>query len=122
MGLRTLLIDNHDSFTFNLFQLLAEVNGEEPVVVPHDPPRMPDLDAFDNVVISPGPGRPEVAEDFGICAEVIRRAVAEYLVQQGIDPERVFYKGYGKRQPLFSNGTEDGRRRNQRVEVKILRL
>ena len=50
------------------------------------------------------------------------RAVAEYLIQQGIDPERVFYKGYGKRQPLFSNGTEDGRRRNQRVEVKILRL
>ncbi|MCO6489449.1 MAG: OmpA family protein [Phaeodactylibacter sp.] len=50
------------------------------------------------------------------------RAVAEYLVQQGIDPERVFYKGYGKRKPLFSNATEDGRRRNQRVEVKILRL
>ncbi|MCO6477397.1 MAG: OmpA family protein, partial [Phaeodactylibacter sp.] len=50
------------------------------------------------------------------------RAVAEYLVQQGIDPERVFYKGYGKRKPLFSNATEDGRRRNQRVEIKILRL
>ena len=50
------------------------------------------------------------------------RAVAEYLVQQGIDPDRVFYKGYGKRKPLFSNGTEDGRRRNQRVEIKILRL
>ena len=40
----------------------------------------------------------------------------------GIDPDRVFYKGYGKRKPLFSNGTEDGRRRNQRVEIKILRL
>ncbi len=50
------------------------------------------------------------------------RAVAEYLVQRGIDPERVYYKGYGKRQPLFSNATEDGRRRNQRVEIKILRL
>ena len=50
------------------------------------------------------------------------RAVAEYLVQKGIEPSRVFYKGYGKRDPLFSNGTEDGRRRNQRVEIKILRL
>ncbi|MCB0580580.1 MAG: OmpA family protein, partial [Phaeodactylibacter sp.] len=50
------------------------------------------------------------------------RSVAEYLVQKGIAPERVFYKGYGKRKPLFSNATEDGRRRNQRVEVKILRL
>jgi outer membrane protein OmpA-like peptidoglycan-associated protein len=50
------------------------------------------------------------------------RAVAEHLVQKGIDPERVFYVGYGKRNPLFSNATEDGRRRNQRVEIKILRL
>jgi outer membrane protein OmpA-like peptidoglycan-associated protein len=50
------------------------------------------------------------------------RAVAEYLVQKGIDPERVYYQGYGKRNPLFSNATEDGRRRNQRVEIKILRL
>ncbi len=50
------------------------------------------------------------------------RAVAEYLVEKGIEPERVFYQGYGKRNPLFSNATEDGRRRNQRVEIKILRL
>ncbi|TXB61487.1 OmpA family protein [Phaeodactylibacter luteus] len=50
------------------------------------------------------------------------RAVAEFLVGKGIEAERVFYKGYGKRKPLFSNRTEDGRRRNQRVEIKILRL
>ncbi len=34
--MKTLLIDNYDSFTYNLFQLLAEVNGEEPVVVRND--------------------------------------------------------------------------------------
>ncbi len=50
------------------------------------------------------------------------KAVAEYLIGSGIDPARVAYKGYGKREPLFSNQTPDGRRRNQRVEIRVLRL
>ena len=50
------------------------------------------------------------------------KAAALYIVQQGIDPQRVVYKGYGKREPKYSNATVDGRRKNQRVEVKILRL
>jgi para-aminobenzoate synthetase len=71
----TLLIDNHDSFTYNLFQLLAEVNGREPIVVRNDEARWEELEAlhFDNVVISPGPGRPEEPADFGVCAEAISR-------------------------------------------------
>jgi para-aminobenzoate synthetase len=73
--MQTLLIDNHDSFTYNLFQLLAEVNGCEPIVVRNDERAWDELERlrFDNVVISPGPGRPDVESDFGICAEVIRR-------------------------------------------------
>ncbi|MBE4695388.1 aminodeoxychorismate synthase component I [Brevibacterium casei] len=73
--IRTLLIDNADSFTFNLFHLLAEVNGCEPVVVPNDWAEysLAALDDFDNVVISPGPGTPEEPADFGICADVIAR-------------------------------------------------
>ncbi|HYH54602.1 MAG TPA: aminodeoxychorismate/anthranilate synthase component II [Solirubrobacterales bacterium] len=72
--MRTLLIDNYDSFTYNLFQLLAEVNGCEPVVVRNDEASWAELERLecDNVVISPGPGRPEREEDFGVCAEVIR--------------------------------------------------
>ena len=34
--MKTLLIDNYDSFTYNLFQLLAEANGDEPIVVRND--------------------------------------------------------------------------------------
>jgi para-aminobenzoate synthetase len=71
---KTLLIDNHDSFTYNLFQLLAEVNGEEPLVVRNDEAAWSELEPlrFDNLVISPGPGRPEREADFGVCAEAIR--------------------------------------------------
>ncbi|HMI81767.1 MAG TPA: aminodeoxychorismate synthase component I [Solirubrobacterales bacterium] len=73
--MQTLLIDNYDSFTYNLFQLLAEVNGREPIVVRNDEASWAELERldFDNVVISPGPGRPQEAGDFGVCTEAIRR-------------------------------------------------
>lgn len=72
--MRTLIIDNYDSYTFNLYQIIAQVNQELPLVVRNDQVDWNDLTqlAFDNVVISPGPGRPEKAEDFGICQQVIQ--------------------------------------------------
>ncbi|WP_405135429.1 aminodeoxychorismate synthase [Nocardia sp. NBC_01388] len=72
--MRTLLIDNYDSFTYNLYQLISEVNGVEPVVVRNDEAAelsALDLESFDNIVISPGPGRPDIPRDFGISAAVI---------------------------------------------------
>lgn len=72
--MHTLLIDNYDSFTYNLYQLISEVNGVEPTVVRNDEVDDPDrlgLHRFDNVVVSPGPGRPDVARDVGISAAVI---------------------------------------------------
>ncbi len=62
--IKTLLIDNYDSYTFNLFQYLAEVNGEEPDVIYNnqcDANRiLQDINGgkYDNIVISPGPGLP----------------------------------------------------------------
>lgn len=71
--MRVLLIDNHDSFTFNLYHLLAEVNGIEPTVVRNDAMTLDDLDVdrFDAAVISPGPGRPDRPRDVGLSADVI---------------------------------------------------
>ncbi len=69
---RTLLIDNYDSFTYNLVDLVTAVNGLPPVVVTNDVAwESIDFSAFDNVVISPGPGHPGVPRDFGIAARVI---------------------------------------------------
>ncbi len=50
------------------------------------------------------------------------RNVAEYLVNKGIDRNRISYKGYGKRNPIASNKTSAGRKKNQRVEMKILSI
>ncbi|WP_028049555.1 aminodeoxychorismate synthase component I [Cellulomonas sp. URHD0024] len=69
---RVLIVDNYDSFTYNLFQLVAEVCGEAPVVVHNDVPwETLDLDAFDAVILSPGPGTPELPSDVGICARLL---------------------------------------------------
>src|SRR5918992_4370283 len=74
--MRTLLIDNYDSFTFNLFHLLGEVNGEEPIVVRNDELPWEELAALrvDNIVISPGPGRPDRERDVGVSLDALRSA------------------------------------------------
>ena len=79
--MRTLLVDNHDSYTFNLFQLIAGVNGVDPVVVVNDDPALGTmrLDDFDNIVISPGPGRPQNSRDIGYVADLLRRTTLPVL-------------------------------------------
>src|SRR5215211_6036964 len=79
--MRTLVIDNYDSFTHNLVHYLAEVTGVEPVLLRNDDPRWrpADLEHFDNVVLSPGPGRPDRPGDFGICADAIRAGAIPML-------------------------------------------
>jgi len=68
------IVDNHDSFTFNLFQLAAETSGRRPFVVKNDDhwDTLCNLD-FDAVIISPGPGRPDRPGDFGISRDAILR-------------------------------------------------
>jgi outer membrane protein OmpA-like peptidoglycan-associated protein len=51
----------------------------------------------------------------------LRRAesVYRYLVNRGVDPERLHVEGFGKTHPVASNDTEDGRAQNRRVELKV---
>jgi len=70
-GSRVLVIDNYDSFVYNLFQYLGEL-GADPLVHRSDALGIEEIEALDPdaVLISPGPGRPE---DAGLSNEVIRR-------------------------------------------------
>ncbi|WP_030678378.1 aminodeoxychorismate synthase component I [Streptomyces cellulosae] len=87
--MRTLLIDNYDSFTYNLYQLLGEVTGRAPVVVRNDVEFSAEQMAqFDSIVVSPGPGRPDRARDFGISSRAAlesgRPVLGVCLGHQGI--------------------------------------
>ena len=78
--MRILLIDNYDSFTYNLYQLLGEVAGQAPVVVRNDADWAGiDLGRFDGIVVSPGPGRPDRPKDFGISVEAITQTTLPVL-------------------------------------------
>lgn len=50
------------------------------------------------------------------------KSVADYLLVKGIPERQVKYKGYGKHDPVATNKTPTGRKRNQRVEVKIIKI
>jgi anthranilate synthase component 2 len=65
-----LVIDNYDSFTYNLVQMLGGL-GAELEVVRNDVERVPELLGRnpDGIVLSPGPGRPE---DAGVCIDLLR--------------------------------------------------
>ncbi|MFZ9970243.1 MAG: OmpA family protein, partial [Bacteroidia bacterium] len=53
-----------------------------------------------------------------------RRAgtVARYLVEKGLNAQRIQFEGYGETQPMASNETEEGRAKNRRIEMKIITL
>ncbi|MBB3048446.1 OOP family OmpA-OmpF porin [Litorivivens lipolytica] len=47
-------------------------------------------------------------------------AVKAYLISKGVDADAMVARGYGERQPVADNGSEDGRERNRRVEMKVI--
>ena len=68
---RVVVVDHHDSYTWNLVHLLAAVTGELPAVVQHDEVTADEVLAFDHVVLSPGPGHPDVPADFAVGRAVL---------------------------------------------------
>ncbi|HBN08112.1 MAG TPA: aminodeoxychorismate/anthranilate synthase component II [Cyanobacteria bacterium UBA8530] len=71
--MKILLIDNYDSFTFNLYQYLGEL-GNEPTVCRNDMISLEEVEkgSFTHIVLSPGPGSPDKTRDFGVCGPIIR--------------------------------------------------
>lgn len=71
--MKVLIIDNYDSFVYNLYQRLGEL-GADPVVHRNDAITLADVRRIgpDAIVLSPGPGHPANPRDFGICADLLR--------------------------------------------------
>lgn len=67
-----LLLDNYDSFTYNLYHLLEKVSNEPIVVKRNDEISLEEIDLFPSIVLSPGPGLPS---DAGIMPQLLHRYV-----------------------------------------------
>ena len=82
--MRVYIIDNYDSFTYNLYQFIGEIFSEaksagklenfDIVVKRNDQVTLEEIQAYqpDRIIISPGPGSPDDPEYFGVCAAVIK--------------------------------------------------
>ena len=82
------VVDHHDSYTWNLVHLVAEVTGALPTVVQHDEVTAEQVLRHDFVVLSPGPGHPADPTDFAVGREVLlagsRPVLGVCLGMQGI--------------------------------------
>ena len=80
LDLQLVLIDNYDSYTYNIYSYLSTICKHPPIVVSNDAYesweelveglKLSGVEGIDGLIISPGPGRPERKEDMGVCLEV----------------------------------------------------
>jgi anthranilate synthase/aminodeoxychorismate synthase-like glutamine amidotransferase len=70
---RVVIIDNYDSYAYNLFQCIGELTGSAATVVRNDETSLREIRRLNpsHIVISPGPGNPENPDYFGVCLDVI---------------------------------------------------
>jgi len=73
------VVDHHDSYTWNLVHLVASVTGVLPTVVQHDEVSPDDVLRHSHVVLSPGPGHPAVEADFSVGRDVLLAATRPVL-------------------------------------------
>lgn len=67
---KILVLDNYDSFTYNLVQMIEQIIGEKVDVFRNDQIALEDIEQYDKIILSPGPGIPEEA---GILIDVIKK-------------------------------------------------
>ncbi len=74
--MRIVIIDNYDSFTYNIFQYIGEITKTKPKVYYNDQISWEGFTKLnaDAVIISPGSGNPKLAKDFGIAKDIIQKA------------------------------------------------
>ena len=77
---KILVVDNYDSFVFNLVQYLQQL-GAEVVVKRNDEVNAESINGFDGVLLSPGPGTPE---DAGACIEIVKTAIEKQKPLLGV--------------------------------------
>jgi para-aminobenzoate synthetase component 2 len=111
---RILVVDNYDSFVFNLVQYLYQLGAECEVVRNDEVALEHAQDGFDGVLLSPGPGAPEEA---GVCIDMVRHCAATgvpvFGVCLGMQSMAVAYGGVVDRAPELLHGktspvTHDG--------------
>lgn len=68
--MKILVCDNYDSFTYNLVQMIEQISGEKVDVFRNDQILLEDIDKYDKIILSPGPGIPSEA---GILLDVIKK-------------------------------------------------
>jgi anthranilate synthase component 2 len=73
------VVDHYDSYTWNLVHLIASVTGVLPAVVQHDAVSAAEVLAYSHVVLSPGPGHPDVPTDFAVGGDVLLAATRPVL-------------------------------------------
>ncbi|MEN2434882.1 aminodeoxychorismate/anthranilate synthase component II [Weeksellaceae bacterium A-14] len=67
---KILIFDNYDSFTYNLVQIVEQITGQEVDVIRNDQIPLEEIEQYDKIILSPGPGIPEEA---GILLDVIKK-------------------------------------------------
>ena len=105
MSARILVVDNYDSFVFNLVQYLYQLGAECEVLRNDEVSPAHAQDGFDGVLLSPGPGAPEQA---GVCVDMVRHCagtgVPVFGVCLGMQSMQVAYGGVVDRAPELLHG------------------
>lgn len=99
-----LIIDNYDSFTYNLYQLVGLFTSDMKVVR-NDEITLEEIHKLnvDHIIISPGPGRPEKNRDFGICSDIIKEFKEIPILGVCLGHQGIYYNYGGsiiKNQPI----------------------